>query len=45
MKKRKGESQIGNSTPNHKPLERRGQMSFDWAMIYVVEKIFLRDIR
>jgi hypothetical protein len=45
MIKRRGRSQIGNLTPNHKPLERRGQTNFDWGVIYVVGKIFLRAIR
>jgi hypothetical protein len=39
------ESQIGNSTPDHKPLESRGQMSFDWSMLYANGKIFLKVIK
>jgi hypothetical protein len=31
--------------PNHKPLESRGQMSFDLGLLYIVGEIFLRAIR
>jgi hypothetical protein len=30
MIKRRGGSQIENLTPDHKPLESRGQMSSNW---------------
>jgi hypothetical protein len=45
MIKRKGMSQILNLTPDHKPLESRGQMSSNWGALYTVGKIFLRVIR
>jgi hypothetical protein len=45
MIKRRGRSQIENLTPNHKSLESRGQMKFDWNVLYTVEKIFSRVIR
>ncbi len=31
---------IANLTPNYKPLENKGQMGFDWGMLYIVGKIF-----
>jgi hypothetical protein len=45
MIKRRGKSQIGNLTPDHKSLERRGQMRSDWGMLYTIEKNILRAIR
>jgi hypothetical protein len=42
---KKGKNQIGNLTPNHKPLESKGQMSFAWGMLYIVGKIFLKVIK
>jgi hypothetical protein len=45
MIKRRGGSQIGNLTIDHKSLESMGQMSSDWNMLYTVGKIFLRAIR
>jgi hypothetical protein len=45
MIKRRGRSQIGNLTPDHKPLESRGQMKSDWSMLYTIGKIFSRAIR
>jgi hypothetical protein len=45
MIKRRGGSQIGNLTPDHKPFESRGQLSFDWGVLYIVEKIILRVVR
>ncbi len=45
MIKRGGGSQIGNLTPDHKSLESRGQMRFDWSMLYTVGKIFSSAIR
>jgi hypothetical protein len=44
MIKRRGRSQIGNLTPDHKPLESMGQISFNWGVLYIIEKIFLRAI-
>jgi hypothetical protein len=38
MIKRKAENQIGNLTPDHKPLENRGQMNSNW-------KDFLKAIK
>jgi hypothetical protein len=45
MIKRRGGSQIEKLTPDHKPLESRGQMNFDWGVLYTIGKIFLRDLR
>jgi hypothetical protein len=45
MIKRKGRSQIGNLTSDHKSLKSRDQMSSDWGVLYTVEKIFLRAIK
>jgi hypothetical protein len=45
MIKRKGESQIENLTSDHKSLKTKGQMKFDWGVLYTVRKIFLKDIR
>jgi hypothetical protein len=45
MIKRKGGSQIENLTFDHKSLENRGQMRFDWSMLYTIGKIFSRAIR
>jgi hypothetical protein len=45
MIKRRGGSQIGHLTPDHKSLKSKGQMRSDWSMLYTVEKIFSRDIR
>jgi hypothetical protein len=42
MIKRRDGSQNGNLTFDHKPVESRGQMSFDWGVLYMVGKIFLR---
>jgi hypothetical protein len=43
--KEKGKRQIGNLTPDHKPLESKNQMSSDWSVLYIVGKIFLKVIR
>jgi len=43
--KKKGGSQIGNLIIDHKPLESRGQMSFDWGVLYTVGKIVMKDIK
>jgi hypothetical protein len=40
-----GGSQIGILIPDHKSLERRGQMRFYWDVLYTVGQIFLKDIR
>jgi len=45
MIKRRGTSQIENLTPDHKSLERRSEMRFDWVMLYTIGKIFLKAIR
>jgi hypothetical protein len=45
MIKKRGRSQIGNLTPNHKSLESRGQMKPNWSLIYTIGKIFSRVIR
>jgi hypothetical protein len=45
MIKRRGGSQIENLIPNHKSLENKGQMRFDWSMLYIVGKIFSRAIK
>jgi len=45
MIKIKGGNQIENSIRDHKSLERREQMRYDWSVLYVVEKIFLKVIK
>jgi hypothetical protein len=45
MIKRKGGSQIENLILDHKSLESKGPMRFDWSMLYTVGKIFSRAIR
>jgi len=45
MIKRKGGSQIGNLTLDHKPLENRGQMKSNRSVLYPIGKIFSRAIR
>jgi hypothetical protein len=45
MIKRKGRSQIGHLTPDHKSLESRGQMRFDWSVLYTIENMFSKAIR
>jgi hypothetical protein len=45
MIKRRGKSQIGNLTPDHKSLESRGQMRSNWGVLYIVGKTFLKAIR
>jgi len=42
MIKERGKSQIGNLTCDHKSLESKGQMKFDWSMLYAVGNIFLK---
>jgi hypothetical protein len=38
------ESKIENLTANHKSFENKGQIRFDWGVLYIVENIFLRAI-
>jgi hypothetical protein len=45
MINKKGGSQIENLTIDHKSFERRGQMKFDWSVLYTIGKIFSRAIR
>jgi hypothetical protein len=45
MMKSRGGSQIENLSPNHKSLENKGQMRFDWSVLYIVGKIVSMDIR
>jgi hypothetical protein len=45
MIKRRGAKQIGNLTLDHKSFESRGQMRFDWSVLYNVRKIFSKAIR
>jgi hypothetical protein len=39
MIEKRGRSQIGNLTPDHKLLESRGQMSSDWGVLYTIGNI------
>jgi hypothetical protein len=41
MIKRRGRNQIENLTPDHKSLQRRGQMKFDWSMLCNVGNIYI----
>ncbi len=36
---------LENLTFDNKPLKNRSQISFNWSVLYIVEKIFLRVIR
>jgi hypothetical protein len=45
MIKRKGIYQIENLISNHKSLESKGQMRFDWNVLYNVGMIFSRAIK
>jgi hypothetical protein len=45
MIKRKGKNQIENLIPDQKSLESKGQMRFNWDILYSIGKIFLRAIR
>jgi hypothetical protein len=45
MIKIKGGNQIENLTCDHESLEKREQMRYDWSVLYVVEKIFLKVIK
>jgi hypothetical protein len=45
MIKKKGKSQNGNLTLDHKSLEIRVKMRFDWKVLYTIGKIFSRTIR
>jgi len=42
---KKGQSQIGNLTLDHKPFEGKSQMSSDWGMLYTIGNIFLKVIK
>jgi len=42
MIKRRGKSQIKNLIPDHKPFEKKGQMNFNWSMLYIIEFSFWR---
>jgi hypothetical protein len=42
---KKGGNQIPNLTLDHKTLKNKGQMKFNWGVLYVVGKIFLKSIR
>ncbi len=44
MIKRKGKSQIENLIFDYKFFERKVQMTFDWGMLYIIRKIFLKII-
>jgi hypothetical protein len=35
----------GNLTPDHKSFKSKGQMRFNWNVLYTIGKIFLRAIR
>ncbi len=37
-------NQIGNLTPDHKSLESKSQMMFNWAVLYTIGNIFLKVI-
>jgi hypothetical protein len=41
---KKGRSQILDLTPDHKPLENRGEMSSNWGVLYTIGKIILKII-
>jgi hypothetical protein len=45
MIKRRGRNQIENLILDHKSLENKGLMKFDWDMQYAVGKTFLRALR
>jgi len=45
MIKRRGANQIGNLTIDHKSFENKGQMRYDWNVLYNVGNIFSRAIR
>jgi hypothetical protein len=45
MIRRRGKSQIENLTPHHKSFKRKGQMRFDWSLLYTVGKILSRATR
>jgi hypothetical protein len=42
---KKGKSQIGHLTFDHKSFKRKGQMKFDWGMLYIIGQIFSRAIK
>jgi hypothetical protein len=41
---RKGQSQIGYLSPEHKSLESKGQITSNWGVLYIIGKIVLRAI-
>jgi len=43
--KKRGKNQIGNLTPDHKPLESRVQMRFNWGMLYTVQKYLFESYK
>jgi hypothetical protein len=45
MIKRRGANQIGNLIIDHKSFESKGEMRFDWSLLYYVGKIFSRAIK
>ncbi len=45
MIKRRGKSQIGNLTPDHKSLEIKGQMKFNLDVLHTVKKIIFKALR
>jgi hypothetical protein len=45
MVKRRGGNHNENLTLEHKSLERKGQMRFNWTVLYIIGKMFSRDIR
>jgi hypothetical protein len=45
MIKRKGKSQIGNLTPDHKSLENRGQIRSNRGVLYTFGKIFFEGYK
>jgi len=38
-------NQIGDLTPNHKSLKRRGQVRSNWSMLYSVGNIFFKGYK
>jgi hypothetical protein len=45
MIKGRGMNQIGDLTPNHKSLKRRGQVRSNWSMLYSVGNIFFKGYK
>ncbi len=40
-----GRSQIGDLTPDYKSLQSKGQIRYDWRVLYTIGKTFPRPIR